>query len=214
MIFRLVAPLAVLALAGWLTYRRFKKSAAAGYIPWLLSRLRTILSAPGRRSLISACGALPAIYPTPWLRWIFIGLTSSFSYLAASGFAFAVFIRRGLHGFPLLLHVVAGGIFAISLAIILIFRSKERLVFSSPPILSRLNLISFLKSPPRLFLQSAIFWIFGVSGLTLVITSLCTMLPYFSYEAQLDLLMVHRYAALISLLAAMAWLDLAFHPEH
>jgi hypothetical protein len=214
MIFRFVAPLAMLIVGGWLTFRRFKKSAAPAYVPWLVDRVRAILTAPGRRALFSVCRARLAAYSESWLRWALIGLTLSFAYLASSGFVFAVFSRRGLYGLPLLLHVVAGGAFAVSLAIIMIFRSRFHLFSPLPADLNKRSLSLYLKSPSPLFLQSAVFWIFGVSGLTLAITSLCSMLPSFSYEAQLDLVMVHRYAALISILAGMAWLDTALYPEN
>lgn len=214
MIFRFIAPLAVLILGGWLTFRRFKKSAAPAYVPWLVGRLRAILSAPGRGALVYVCRARLAAYSESWPHWAFIGLTSSFAYLASSGFVFAVFSRRGLHGLALLLHVVAGGAFAVSLAVIMVFRSRFHLFFSPPADFNKRTLASYLKSLPPLFLHSAIFWIFGVSGLTLAITSLGSMLPYFSYEAQLDLITVHRYAALISILAAMLWLDTALYPEN
>ena len=39
----------------------------------------------------------------------------SFLYLAASGFFFAIFIPRGLFGYPLVGHVMAGGLFAVCL---------------------------------------------------------------------------------------------------
>jgi hypothetical protein len=214
MIFRFIAPLAVLILTGWLTFRRFKKSAAPTYLSWLIGRARAILSGPGRRALVTLGRARLAAYSESWLRWTFIGLTSSFSYLAASGLGFAVFSRRGLHGLPLLLHVVAGGAFAASLTVIIVFRSRFHLSFSPPGGLNNPGLRSYWKSPSRQFLQSAVFWIFGISGLTLIVTSLGSMMPYFSYEAQLDLLVAHRYAALISILAAMVWLDTVLSSEN
>ncbi len=214
MIFRFIAPLAVLILTGWLTFRRFKKSTASSYLPWLIDRAKAILSGPGCRALITVGRARLAAYSESWLRWAVIGLTSSFFYLAASGLGFAVFSHRGLHGFPLLLHVVAGGAFAASLAVIIVFRSRSHLSFPPPGGLNKPGLRSYLKSPSRLFLQSAVFWTFGISGLALIITSLGSMLPYFSYEAQLDLLVVHRYAALISILAAMVWLDTVLSSEN
>jgi hypothetical protein len=214
MIFRFIAPLAVLILTGWLTFRRFKKSAATAYLPWLIDRAKAILSGPGPRALVTVGRACLAAYSESWLRWAAIGLASSFFYLAASGLGFAVFSHRGLHGLPLLLHVIAGGVFAASLAVIIVFRSRFHLSFSPPGGLNNPDLRSYWKSLSRQFLQSAVFWIFGVSGLALIITSLGSMLPYFSYEAQLDLLVVHRYAALISILAAMVWLDTVLSSEN
>ncbi|MCK7518551.1 MAG: hypothetical protein MZV64_12935 [Ignavibacteriales bacterium] len=40
--------------------------------------------------------------------------TRASSYLAASGFFFGIFVPRGLFGFPLVGHVMAGALFAVS----------------------------------------------------------------------------------------------------
>jgi hypothetical protein len=146
-------------------------------------------------------------------RWAFVGLTGSFAYLVASGFAFAVFSSRGLFGIPLLIHVVAGGIFALCLAVFLLFRAKEHAANIDSIVLESSSLNSILKSPPRRLLGSVLFWVFVAAGLALTVTALGSMLPYFSFRTQVGLVETHRYCGLISVLAAMAFLDLAFSPE-
>lgn len=201
MVFRVISLLSVLGLLGRLTYLRYKKStragknkllaATAGYFSWVGRRTAEILKPAGRRSLQVFYNNWLSLYPTPWLRWAFIGLSSSFVYLAASGFAFAVFSSRGMYGLPLLVHVVAGGIFSVCLAVVVVFRAQEYISF------------------PSQILRISLFWLFVLSGLSLVATALFSMLPYFTFSAQVGLIDVHRYSALVALLSTMAFLELA-----
>jgi len=221
-IFRLITLIAVLGLAGGLTYRRFRAAASspgragltrpADYLSWLGKNTGRLVRREGRRHLASEYTTLISRYQGQFLCWIFIGLSGSFAYLAASGFAFALFSARGLFGIPLLIHVVAGGVFALSLTVFLLFRVKEHAAVIDSIEIRNSSLKSVLKNPPRHLLRSVLFWIFVLAGLALTITALGSMLPYFSLETQVGLIEVHRYSALISLLAGIALLDLAFSP--
>jgi len=125
------------------------------------------------------------------VRWIFICLCLSFLYLAASGFLFALLFPRRMYGFPLMLHVSAGGVFAVSLA--LAFPpEKEKTEKNSDSTRSRIY-----------------FWLFIVAGFLLINTALVMMLPLFSLRVQIYLFEVHRYSALIAVLAAAAFLYFA-----
>jgi len=223
MIFRLIALVTIVGMAGRLAYRRFRAAAAipgrtgvarpADFFSWLGKRAVSLARPEGRRQLASECRTWVVQYPGPLLRWAFICLAVSFAYLAASGFAFVVFSPRGLFGIPLLIHVVAGGVFALSLTVFLLFRVKKHAAVIDSIEAGNPALESVLKSPPRPLLSSALFWIFILSGLALTVTALGSMLAYFSFATQVGLIEVHHYSALISVLAAIAFLDLAFSPE-
>jgi hypothetical protein len=134
-------------------------------------------------------------------------LSGSSIYLAASGFAFAIFSPRALFGIPLVVHVVAGGIFALCLAADVILRAKEYSslidIFTSGgrPLGYLVGLIS------RPLRQSLLYWVFVIAGLALVLTALLSMLPYFSYRTQLGLVETHRWSALAAALSGMAFFD-------
>ena len=141
------------------------------------------------------------VHPYPGnIRWIFICLCCSFFYLAASGFLFALLFPRRLYGFPLMLHVCAGGVFAVSLALALVLRARSY-VFSPEEEKIEKNSSS---TRSRIY-----FWLFIVAGFLLIATSLVMMLPLFSLKVQIDLFEVHRYSALIAVLAAAAFLYFA-----
>jgi len=134
------------------------------------------------------------------IRWIFICLCCSFFYLAASGFLFALLFPRRLYGFPLMLHVCAGGVFAISLALALVLRARFY-AFSPEEEKTEKNL-----SSTRSWI---FFWLFIVAGFLLINTALVMMLPLFSLRVQIYLFEVHRYSALMAVLAAAAFLYFA-----
>lgn len=217
MVFRSITIIALVSLVGLLTYPHFKRKAGPtrkpffasipAYILWLGRRISGLPKPESRKFLRTAYHTWLSRFPSPWLKWTFIGLALSFAYLALSGFGYAIFSIRGLFGLPLLLHVIAGGIFAISLALIVVFRSRE---YASPlagSVLDHSSLGSFLKNFPPSLIRSLLFWIFSISGLLLASTALFSMLPYFSFNAQLALIAVHRCSALAALLAAIAFLD-------
>jgi hypothetical protein len=218
MLFRIFSVLSLLALAGRLTYLRFRHDTVqagarsgslswAAYFRWLGRGLATLFRPAGWQWLRATYAYCCALYSPPMLRWIFIVMSASFLYLAASGFALALLSPRGLFGIPLLLHVVAGGVFAVSLAADVIVRAKEYSsiieVFTAGgrPMGYLLGLFS------RPIRQSVLFWVFVLSGLALIATALFSMLPYFSFRTQVGLVETHRWAALAAVLAAMAFFD-------
>jgi len=170
------------------------------YFPWLFK------SIPGffKTSWSKRCRDLWKkwiVQPYPGnIRWIFICLCCSFFYLAASGFLFALLFPRRLYGFPLMLHVCAGGVFAISLALALVLRARFY-AFSPEEEKTEKNL-----SSTRSWI---FFWLFIVAGFLLINTALVMMLPLFSLRVQIYLFEVHRYSALIAVLVAAAFLYFA-----
>lgn len=146
-------------------------------------------------------------------KWLFICFYGSFLYLAASGFFFGIFIPRGLFGYPLVAHVMAGGLFAVCLTIVVLFKGRN---FISVPKPASLNLS--LLDPRKMGISAArvklwAFWIFAAAGVLLVLSALLPMLPLLRTAGQRFMFEFHRYSALVSLIAAMVFAGLAlFEP--
>ena len=184
---------------------RFKPGA---YLRWLGARAKALASPSFFRKTRDVWNGWAEAHYPGWTKWIFLGLGAVFFYLAVSGLFFAIFIRRGLFGLPLLAHVTAGGLFAIGLAAVLMFRAgayrfdrRESAVFESVacPIFKNLS---------KEFFRKIIFWIFASLGCVQVTTALCSMLPVFTFNTQVALLMIHRWSALGLALSAIVFFDL------
>jgi hypothetical protein len=135
-------------------------------------------------------------------KWLFVCFYGSFLYLAASGFFFAVFIPRGLFGFPLVGHVMAGGLFAVCLTVVVLFKGRDFIAVPKP---ARLTLE--LLDPRRMGLTPAriklwAFWLFVMAGFLLTVSALLPMLPLLRTPGQKFMFEFHRYSAVISALAA------------
>ncbi|HDT14231.1 MAG TPA: hypothetical protein ENO03_07740 [Candidatus Aminicenantes bacterium] len=138
-------------------------------------------------------------------KWLHVCLFGSFLYLAASGFVFAVVIPRGLFGFPLVGHVMAGGLFAVCLVITVLFEGRA---FISVPKPAGLSLA--LLDPRRMGITPArvklwAFWIFVLAGFLLTVSALLPMLPLLRTPGQKFMFEFHRYSALASVIAAMVF---------
>jgi hypothetical protein len=141
-------------------------------------------------------------------RWLDIGLYGSFLYLAASGFFFGLFIPRGLFGYPLVAHVMAGGLFAVCLTIVVLFRGRRFIAVPKPASLS-LSLLD----PRRMGITAArvrlwAFWVFAAAGFLLTLSALLPMLPLLRTAGQKSMFELHRYSALISAVGAMVFAGL------
>ncbi|MCR4395894.1 MAG: hypothetical protein NUW07_04055 [Candidatus Saccharicenans sp.] len=147
-----------------------------------------------------------------WTAWVFYILSLCYVYLAFSGLIFAWLVPRGLYGYPLLLHVAAGALFAISLTIILFLKAREFLPDKLGLRAATQDKRGFWcpllgKHLPRSYLAAVAFWVFAVSGFLLAASTLGSMLPYFNYPAQILFFNLHRWSALASVLAAILTLD-------
>jgi len=141
-------------------------------------------------------------------RWLSICFYGSFLYLAASGFFFAIFIPRGLFGYPLVGHVMAGGLFAVCLTIVVLFQGRNFISVPKPASLS-LSLIDPWKmglTPTRVKLWA--FWVFAVAGFMLTVSALLPMLPLLRTSGQRFMFEFHRYSGLASAAAAMVFAGL------
>jgi len=220
MMFTIIVFLSVIGGVAGLTFHRFwttREEARATilyselfkkYAAWLA--LGTIRSA--RKASPKAWWeynkALP-LWRLPVLeKCLYIGFYGSFAYLAASGFFFAIFVPRGLYGFPLVGHVMAGGLFAACLAVIVIFKGRNFISVPKP-----VNLSLALLDPRKMGITAArvklaAFWLFALTGFLLALTALLPMMPLLRTSGQKFMFEFHRYSALASLLAAMVFAGL------
>lgn len=215
-VFVILAAVLPAALVLVLTARRFASSipaaepaeerrrpAPGAYLGWLRMRLKA-LAVPSffRKTWDLWNGWAEARY-RGWTKWIFFAGAAAFLYLAGSGLFFAIFIRRGLYGLPLLAHVMSGGLFAAGLAAVLILRAGanrfDRREETAGP---------FVQNISKETVRKAVFWGFSVLGFVQVTTALASMLPVFTFNTQVALLVIHRFSALGLTLAAIVFFDL------
>jgi len=220
MLFTIVALLSVVGVVAGLTFHRFwttREEARATilyaeifkkYAAWLA--LRTVQSTR-KASPKAWWGYVKAVllWRLPVLeRWLYICFYGSFAYLAASGFFFAIFVPRGLFGYPLVAHVMAGGLFAACLAVIVLFKGRNFISVPKP-----VNLSLALLDPRKMGITAArvklaAFWLFVLAGFLLALTALLPMLPLLRTAGQKFMFEFHRYSALASLVAAMVFAGL------
>ena len=141
-------------------------------------------------------------------KWLYVCFFWSFLYLTASGFFFGIFISRGLFGYPLVGHVTAGGLFAVSLVIIVLFKGRDFVTVPKPASLS-LSLLD----PRKMGITAArvrlwAFWLFVLAGFLLILSALLPMLPLLRTPGQRFMFEFHRYSAVASAAAAMVFVGL------
>ncbi len=141
-------------------------------------------------------------------KWLYICLYGSFLYLAASGFFFGIFIPRGLFGYPLVGHVMAGGLFAVCLVTVVLFKGRDFITVPKPASLS-LSLLD----PRKMGITAArvklwAFWLFVLAGFLLTLSALLPMLPLLRTSGQRFMFEFHRYSAVVSAAAAMVFVGL------
>jgi hypothetical protein len=178
------------------------------YLAWLA--LRTVQMS--RKASPKACWGyvtgLP-LWRQPVLeKWLYLCLYGSFLYLAASGFFFGIFIPRGLFGYPLIGHVMAGGLFAVCLVTVVLFKGRDFITVPKPASLS-LSLLD----PRKMGITAArvklwAFWFFVLAGFLLTLSALLPMLPLLRTPGQRFMFEFHRYSAVVSAAAAMVFVGL------
>lgn len=219
MLFTIIAVLAVLGVSYRLTSMRFKAKPtvagirAAGYFPWLWSGMKSIFKKEAFQKGKSIVSDWIKNYYPGWTKWIFLALAASFVYQAASGLLFAVFSPRGMFGVPLLVHVSLGGLFAVSLAFALIWRARAYRLDRQEAEAFESWACPFFKNLSKSLVRKFLFWVFAAAGLCLMVTALGSMVPLFSFNAQKTMIIVHRYCALVALLAGLNFLDIAILPQ-
>lgn len=207
----LVAAAALLGLAFhrfWTTRQEAKSTILYGelvkkFFAWVALRTVQLSRKASPRAWWSYLKGLP-LWRQPVLeKWLEICFYGSFLYLAASGFFFGIFIPRGLYGFPLVGHVTFGGLFAVCLAIVVLFKGRDFISVPKPASLS-LSLLD----PRKMGITAArvklwAFWLFVVAGFLLTVSALLPMLPLLRTAGQKFMFEFHRYSALASAAAAM-----------
>jgi hypothetical protein len=188
-------------------------SGLADYFSWVIRRTREAATPAGLQRMKSAVeGRIFSRYPG-WRKWIIIAMAASFLFLSAGGFFFALFIPRGMFGVFLLLHVMTGGLFALAFAAVIFLRARDYRLDSSDSGPERCDFCFLLRNVPLSWLIKGLFWVFTISGLSLILTALASMLRWFDFSLQIPLLEVHRYSALAAVLAAAAYLHFAVIPS-
>jgi hypothetical protein len=220
MIFTIIVVLSVIGVFAGLAFHRFRTTRDEAkstilyaeilrkYLAWLAFRTVQMSRKASPRAWWAHIKALP-LWREPVLeKWLHICFYASFFYLAASGFFFGIFIPRGLYGYPLVGHVMAGGLFAVCLTIIVLFKGRDFISVPKP-----VNLSLALLDPRKMGITAArvrlaAFWLFVLAGLLLTISALLPMLPLLRTAGQRFMFEFHRYSALASVLAAMVFLGL------
>jgi len=179
------------------------------YLRWLGGEFRLAARRDAPRAWLAWAKGLKVWHLPVVEKWVFLVFYGSFIYLAASGLVFAFFVPRGLYGIPLLLHVIVGGLFGVSLTLIILVKGKDYLLSPRRFSLDLQALDPRSWSVTVAMLQRTLFWLFAAAGLLLILTALLSMLPWLSTPGQRLVFNIHRYSALASVLAALAFADLA-----
>lgn len=178
------------------------------FLAWLALRTVQMARRASPEAVWAGLIALP-LWRKPVLeKGLYVSLYGSFLYLAASGFFFAVFVPRGLYGYPLLGHVVAGGLFAVTLTALVLFKGRDFVSVPKPALLS-LTLLD----PRKMGITAArvklwAFWLFAAAGCLLILSALLPMLPLLRTAGQKILFDLHRYGALAAVAAATVFAGL------
>ncbi|MEA2069608.1 MAG: hypothetical protein U9P12_10435, partial [Verrucomicrobiota bacterium] len=136
-------------------------------------------------SLIALAFGLPAIYKLAGkldekelpCQPVLIALIGTMTVLAATGFLFGWPLSYPLNGFPLLSHVGFGALYAITLTIWALLRAKSG--------------------------GNVWFWLLVVCGIVLILSVLIAMFPLLGTHGQHVAIIVHRIAAILSIIAAL-----------
>lgn len=223
MLFVAVTVLSVMGTLVGLAFLRFRAGTSPaeegeapslfrGYAGWLVDGARALFDSGAPAKALALYRTWVLRRYAGWKQWVFVALATSSGFCAASGFFFAVFIPRGMFGIPLLCHVMAGGLFAVSLAALLLLRAGAYRPDDGPGV-EKCDLCPVLKNVPMTYVLTGLFWAFAAAGFVLVLTALLSMLPYLHFRAQILLLEAHRYGALAALLSALVFFDLDILPR-
>ncbi len=135
-------------------------------------------------SLIALAIGLPAIYKLVSrmdeknlpVRPVLIVLIGAMTLLSITGFGFGWPVSYPLNGFPLLSHVGLGALYAIALTVWALLRAKSG--------------------------GNIWFWMLLVCGIILILSILIAMFPVLGTQGQHVAIVVHRVAAILSIIAA------------
>jgi hypothetical protein len=200
------------AYAGPETHTVANRIQKPGYLQWLALRYSQIVRPNIFRKILDWFEDWTSRYYPGWMKWIFAAMVLSFLYLAASGFFYAVFVPRGMFGFPLVAHVSLGGVFAVCLAFVAVWRARDYAFDKQEETVFQSFVCPIFKNLSVSFVGKILFWGNALAGLLIILSALFSMLPVLPAAAQQPLLELHRYAALASALTMIVFADAKLIP--
>jgi hypothetical protein len=146
-------------------------------------------------------------------KLIYLGTVFSVGVLAVTSF-YSVLSHGAMHGWFLLLHVMAAGMFvgvlmcmAIMWAAACRFGNTQNATSqsTSTSLNSKAGEVDYESLPGERFtgLTKFAFWLILISGIVTAGTMLLSMLPLFGTDEMQDLITAHRYAGLLLVIATM-----------
>ena len=184
-----------------------------GYGKWLVPRTKSVFTKAAARTAWTVLSDWAKAHYPGWTKWIFAGFGASLAYLAGSGIFYAIFIHRGMSGFPLLGHMAFGGLFALTLAALLLWRGRAYVPDKREAEIFEAFACPIFRSLSKSTLRRIVFWAMALFGFLLIVSALGSMLPLFVFDAQRTFIGLHRYAALGLILTAIVFIDLTFVPS-
>lgn len=131
----------------------------------------------------------------PWIDSVVARVCgAAFLGLVLTGFYDVLVMNRAMHGWVLLAHVGFGGLFTAVLLAFTVLRAEA----NAPGAVSASS-----------GLRKACFWIFAASGLALVLTASLAMIPWLGTVGQVQIVVLHRWAALVAVVAAIGYVGFA-----
>ena len=112
--------------------------------------------------------------------------------LGIVGLMETMFLGKPLAGYPVLIHMTLVGVFAVSLALLVILRAREH---SFHPV----------ETPVVSLMQRIFFWALIISGLVLVVTILAAMVPVLGGSGQRLCLLLHRNSSIVVIVATLCY---------
>lgn len=216
MVIRLITLLVLLGAAFGLTFARYRgrpDEDKRNFGEWLGESIGIALSSdPLSKTRKILADWTSAHYPV-WTKWVFFGLLASFFFQALTGIFFEVFIARGMFGLPIIGHMLGGGLFAASLAAMLLWRGRSYRLDENVPDFFDDHLRFSPKAMSSSYGRKLIFWAFAAFGFVQVATAVGSMLPVFTFATQETLLALHRLSALGLVVTAALFADRVFVPR-
>jgi len=216
MIMSLISVVVLLGTVFGLTYARYRERPEDDkrtYGRWLGVKTRALFAAGTRKTSRKVLAEwLEAHYPA-WTKWIFFALLAGLLTQALTGIFFEIFIARGMFGLPLIGHMIGGGLFAASLAALLLWRGRAYRLDEDEPGLFDARLRPLPRAAAGAFLIKIVFWSFAGFGFVQVATAVGSMLPVFTFPTQETLLTIHRLSALGLIVTAALFADRVFVPR-
>jgi hypothetical protein len=143
---------------------------------------------PAKNAVVPKLGRYPLIEALiAFVMW------ASLIALIGTGFLGATLLGHALHGFTTLIHVGCGAAFAVSLAVLAVFRA-EAYSLAGPDTYGRFSTA-----------RKVCFWVIALCGLGLIFGILSSMLPILGTDGQHLATQVHKLSALIALLATIVY---------